>query len=180
MPPIDLDIDVLGRVFALVDVYTILSLSRVNRLFREITLTKQVWLSVVRDLAARQLIAAPSVDIDQLSKDALINEVKRAVAGPRTWSPESSLTPKLLRRLTFPLDSSQFVKLLPGNSYMLCHRLVSIPGFRDFRAIECFETKSGRLAWTWSRAGFNVLTVTFDFLAGTSEAVVALTVSIPT
>ncbi|KAJ6566681.1 hypothetical protein B0H19DRAFT_712940 [Mycena capillaripes] len=173
MPFIDLGVDVLGHIFALSDVYTILSLSRANRLFHEITSTKQLWLSVVSNLVARQLIDTPLVDIDKMTKDALIDEVKRVVDGPQTWSPKSLVPPKLSRRHTVEVDSRAWVELLPGNAYMLCY-------FGDpFRTVGCLDIHSGRLAWEWSRPGFSVNTATLEFL-GTSEAVVALTVLNPT
>ncbi|KAJ6566679.1 hypothetical protein B0H19DRAFT_1066964 [Mycena capillaripes] len=218
MPFIDLGADVLGHIFALSDVYTILSLSQTNdriawpgdgrlfpnwvkdhkllffssnerpgpeislkytewehlrfgksifreeRLFHEIASTKQLWLSVVRNLFAQRLIDTPLDCIGKLSKDALIDEVKRVVDGPRTWSPKSLVPPKLSRRRTVEVDSAEWAGLLPGNAYIVCY----FGG--PFRTVGCLEIDSGRLAWEWSRPGFNVDIATFDFL-GTSEAV---------
>ncbi|KAJ6537719.1 hypothetical protein B0H19DRAFT_373289 [Mycena capillaripes] len=74
MPFIDLGSDVLSHLFALTDVYTVLSLSRVNRLFNGISSTRHLWLLIVRDLSARRLIDTPPDDIDMLCKDALVDE----------------------------------------------------------------------------------------------------------
>ncbi|KAJ6566694.1 hypothetical protein B0H19DRAFT_1257885 [Mycena capillaripes] len=153
VPLIDLNADVMGHIFALSDVYTILSLSRVNRLFHKISSTKQLWLSVVCNLFARQLIDTPLADIDKLSKDALVDEVKLVVDGPETWSP--------------------MFEPLPGNAYVLCYSV------NPFRTVECLEIHSGRLAWEGLRPGFDVRTVAFDFLVEIFEAVVTLIVSTP-
>ncbi|KAJ6566673.1 hypothetical protein B0H19DRAFT_1352348 [Mycena capillaripes] len=179
MPFIDLGADVLSHLFALTDVYTVLSLARVNRMLHEISSTKQLWLSIVRDLSERRVIDTPSGDIDALSKDALVDEVRRVADGPRTWSAQTTTPPKLLRQITVQSDRSPggYTELLPGCTYIL--RYFEESGTLS-RSVECLEVHAGRCAWTWSRPGFNVRSATFDFLAGASIAVVALTISTPT
>ncbi|KAJ7098897.1 hypothetical protein C8R44DRAFT_888742 [Mycena epipterygia] len=99
MAPPHLDTDILSHIFALTDVYTILSLSRVNKLFHSAAFIKQLWLSVARNLASRWLIDPPADEIlEALSTDELVDEVKRGVVGPRIWSPTSSTL--LVRKIT--------------------------------------------------------------------------------
>ncbi|KAJ6566666.1 hypothetical protein B0H19DRAFT_1257860 [Mycena capillaripes] len=121
MPFLDLGTDVLSHLFALIDVYTVLSLSRVNRLLYDIGSTKQLWLSIVRHLTACRLIDAPPDRLDELSKDALVEEVRRAVDGPRTWSPKSSVPPTLARQVVVEVDHFRCAELLPGGSHILCY-----------------------------------------------------------
>ncbi|KAJ7108370.1 hypothetical protein C8R43DRAFT_1044198 [Mycena crocata] len=51
--------DVLLRIFEFTDVTTILSLSRVNKSFHEISKTKQLWIRIVQRLGAEGLDAPP-------------------------------------------------------------------------------------------------------------------------
>lgn len=153
-------------------------LAQVNRILHEISSTKQVWLAIVRDLSARRLVDTSPADINTLPKDALVDEVRGVVDGPRTWSAKTTTPPKLLRQIILPLDRSlngSNTELLPGGVYVLCY-------FEDSgtESVECLEVRTARRAWAWSRPGCNVRSATFDFLLGRSLAVVALTVSTPT
>ncbi|KAJ7890396.1 hypothetical protein B0H13DRAFT_2040407, partial [Mycena leptocephala] len=103
-----LNTDVLLQIFALTDVSTIMSLSRVrilcvNKSFHEITSFKQLWLSIVRDLSRARVIDAPAEEtLETLSTAELVEEVRRAVVGPRTWSPASSVPPTVHRQFSIP------------------------------------------------------------------------------
>ncbi|KAJ6566629.1 hypothetical protein B0H19DRAFT_1374117 [Mycena capillaripes] len=150
MPFIDLGTNVLLHLFALVDaIYTVLSLSRVNRLLHEFGSTKHLWLSIVRDLTARRLIDAHPDDLAKLSKDALVEEVRRAVNGPQTWSPKSLVPPTLARQVVVQVDRFRFAEFLPGSCAI-----------------------SGTIA-----PGIGVDSATLHFRIGTSAAVVALILS---
>ncbi|KAJ7629258.1 hypothetical protein DFH06DRAFT_1226222 [Mycena polygramma] len=173
MQLVDLGTDVLSRVFALTDVYTVLVLSQANRLLHDVGSTKQLWLSIVRDLSARRLIDALPVDVGTLSKDALVEEVRRIVRGPRTWSPETKIPPTILRRIDLEMDDSAFPELLPGGAYIVSYSA----GCR--RAVDCVKVATGRRTWSWSHPDFIVNSAVFDF-CGASEAVVALVILTPT
>ncbi|KAJ7624115.1 hypothetical protein DFH06DRAFT_757126 [Mycena polygramma] len=171
MPFIDLGTDVLSRIFALTDVYTILSLSQVNLLFHAICSTKQLWLSITRGLSAHGLIDALPVALDTLSKDELVEEVRRVVDGPRTWAVTSKTPPRLSRLISIPVRDINFSgKLLHGARYIMVYSTVS----PVTRGVECFETHSGRRAWSWSRPGLSLLSATFNFHVGTEKATVVL------
>ncbi|KAJ7464256.1 hypothetical protein B0H11DRAFT_2240652 [Mycena galericulata] len=92
--------DLVLYVLALTDVYTILSLSRVNKFSHSITVAKQLWIPIVRDLMMRGLSDLPAgEDLSAHSAEALVEEVKRAVAGPHTWFPQSQFGPTIYREV---------------------------------------------------------------------------------
>ncbi|KAF7353099.1 hypothetical protein MVEN_01277900 [Mycena venus] len=172
---IDLGTDVLSHTFAFTDVYTILSLSRVDKYFHDISSTKQLWISIARDLFARRLIDTPVDEIDTLSKDALVEEVRRVVAGPRTWSSSSLLPPTVLRQESIRLECFRS-ELLPGGTHIL---LWHDDGDPAMTRITCFDVQTGRRACIWSQQNLRVYAVTVDCSWGTSEMVVALAVATP-
>ncbi|KAJ6479929.1 hypothetical protein C8R47DRAFT_1136423 [Mycena vitilis] len=155
----DLPADVLWQIFALTDVYTIISLARVNRAFNEIASSKQLWLSVVRGLSCAQVIDAPAENtLETMSTEELVGEVRRVVAGPKTWSPASSIRPTLQRKLSLRLDTPvldwRLPRLLPGGTYMV----VFVPGPDHLiSSVEYWEVHTGRRVWKWGRANCTVL-----------------------
>ncbi|KAJ7029460.1 hypothetical protein C8F04DRAFT_1116471 [Mycena alexandri] len=169
-----LDADVLSHIFALTDVYTILSLSQVNKYFHEISSTKHLWIAIVRGLALRRLVDAPSDEVlKTLSKDALVDEVRRVVCGPRTWSLTSPDPPTLSRQTTISLQYPyRHAELLPGG----IHIVFSLAGAMG-EGVQCWDVHARRQVWSWERPGRQAREAKFDFRAGESEAVVALVVS---
>ncbi|KAJ7684163.1 hypothetical protein DFH06DRAFT_1312613 [Mycena polygramma] len=156
----DLPTDVLWQIFALTDVYTILSLARVNRAFNEIASFKQLWLSVVRGLSRAQIIDAPGDEtLETLSTEELVGEVRRVVAGPKTWSQRSSIPPTLQRQSSLRLDTPVLdwpsPKLLPGGTHMIVY--VSEPGDRQISGFEYWEVHTGRRVWKWGREDYAVI-----------------------
>ncbi|KAJ7176255.1 hypothetical protein C8R43DRAFT_556297 [Mycena crocata] len=134
--------DVLLCIFAFVDVAALLSFSRVNRHFHGLASSRQLWLSLVRALTSRGLIDAPPDELlHTLSKDALIDEIKRVIVGPRTWSSNWEL-PTIARQLSLPLPSllgnsdhttalhqrRSSVNLLPGGRHALLYTGTSREG----------------------------------------------------
>ncbi|KAJ7282407.1 hypothetical protein C8J57DRAFT_1499404 [Mycena rebaudengoi] len=117
--------DVVLYVLAFTDVYTILSLSQVNKFFYSITLAKQLWIPIVRDLVMRGLSDfLADEDLGELSVEALVEEVKRAVAGPRSWLPESRADPTICREINLEYasggwDRFQRARWLPGGRHIL-------------------------------------------------------------
>ncbi|KAJ7811301.1 hypothetical protein B0H14DRAFT_2860379 [Mycena olivaceomarginata] len=169
-----LDADVLSQIFALTDVYTILSLSQVNKYFHEISSTKHLWVTIVRDLALRHLVDAPPDEVlETLSKDALVDEIRRTVYGPSTWSLTSSDPPTLSRQTTISLQCPyRHAELLPGGK----HIVFSWAGAMG-KAFQCWDVHARRQVWSWERPGQQAREAKFDFRAGESEAVVSLLVS---
>ncbi|KAF7357160.1 hypothetical protein MSAN_01310600 [Mycena sanguinolenta] len=81
----NLDEDVLAQILLLCDVYAVVSFSRVNKSFRRLALSKQLWISLIHDLSFRYLI--PHLDaMSQCTTAQLIAKVKCLVRGPETWS----------------------------------------------------------------------------------------------
>ncbi|KAJ6565965.1 hypothetical protein DFH09DRAFT_1157347 [Mycena vulgaris] len=163
------DADVLLQIFAPLDVFTILSLSRVNKYFHALTATKQLWLSVVRDLTSRCLIDPPSAEVlETFSTAQLVEEVKRVVFGPRTWSPASSAPPTLLRQRTISLDDRAGTSFLPDGRHILVYKS------SGSRGVECWDMLIERRVWVWSSPLWYVQYAAFDFRRGGAEARVVL------
>ncbi|KAJ7029481.1 hypothetical protein C8F04DRAFT_1116508 [Mycena alexandri] len=169
-----LDADVLSHIFALTDVYTILSLGQVNKYFHEISSAKHLWIAIVRGLALRRLVDAPSDEVlETLSKNALVDEVRRVVCGPSTWSLTSLDPPMLSRQTTISLQYPyRHAELLPGGM----HIVFSWAGAMG-EGFQCWDVHAHRQVWSWERPGRQAREAKFDFRAGESEAVVALVVS---
>ncbi|KAJ7098867.1 hypothetical protein C8R44DRAFT_988701 [Mycena epipterygia] len=172
MAPPHLDADILSHIFALTDVYTILSLSRVNKLFHSAAFTKQLWLSVARNLASRWLIDPPADEIlEALSTDELVDEVKRGVVGPRTWSPTSSTLPTVDRQIT--VHELPDGHVLPDGRHIVSYNRTDAGG-AFYKGVECWEVKTGRRLWGWAAPNYLVYVATFDIRRGGSEAVVSV------
>ncbi|KAJ7172799.1 hypothetical protein C8R43DRAFT_943874 [Mycena crocata] len=121
-----LAVDILLSIFALTDVSTVLSLSQVNRAFYAVVYTKHLWLTIVRDLAARGLIDAPTDEIlREFSTHALIGEIRRAVVGPHTWSENCIDPPTLARKTSLPIgprDWTDSMQLFCGGRYLILQK----------------------------------------------------------
>ncbi|KAJ6489736.1 hypothetical protein C8R45DRAFT_991692 [Mycena sanguinolenta] len=118
------NVDVVLYIFAFTDVYTILSLSQVNKFFYSITLAKQLWIPIVRDLVMRGLSDFPAdEDLGELSAETLVEEVRRAVAGPHTWLPGSHAAPTIYREAKLVYidgaGNSSRSRWLPGGRHIL-------------------------------------------------------------
>ncbi|KAJ7465984.1 hypothetical protein FB451DRAFT_1369776 [Mycena latifolia] len=174
MPLHSLNSDVILHIFTLLDVFTILSISRANKHFRAIAFAKQLWISVVRDLVSRYLIDPPGEEnLERLSTAELMQHVKRGVIGPLTWSPSSSVPPTLSRQIHISLEALRgryHAEFLPEGRHILFYTETgAFP-----RGVECWEVRSGRRVWGWSSPDYHVGNATFDFRRGGSEAVVSL------
>ncbi|KAJ7684172.1 hypothetical protein DFH06DRAFT_1154941 [Mycena polygramma] len=175
MPPVELSTDVLLEIFALTDVCTIMVLARVNRLFHGISLIKQLWLSVVRELSLARLIDAPADEtLETLSTEDLIGEVRRVVSGPKTWSPGSSLPPTVQRQFSLLLDTSTLnggrpPKLLPGGTHMIVY--ISGPAGK-ISGLECWDVFTGQKVWRWGRPEYTLAEEVSDLRGATLVVIV--------
>ncbi|KAJ7240677.1 hypothetical protein C8J57DRAFT_97106 [Mycena rebaudengoi] len=169
--------DLLLYIFAFTDVYTLLSLARVNKSFYFITLTKELWIPIVHDLCIRGLSDFPAnMDLKALSTDALVEEVKRAVVGPHTWSPGREAAPDSSRgatRLAFTPGEAAFRQAhwLPSGRHVLIEVADRI-GNLYVTNVEFWEVNPSRKLWTDLCMGI-VEEVVFDFRQE-SKAVVSL------
>jgi hypothetical protein len=142
---------------------------QVNKLFHNIALSRHLWISVVRGLYLRRLIdAVPDEVLETLTRDALVEEVKRAVLGPRTWSQRRG-PPAIYREITIPMDARRRqCELLPGGRYLLCY----VARDDTARDVECWEVYTKQRVWVWSRPGCSLVRAGFHFPDREHEAIV--------
>ncbi|KAJ7450976.1 hypothetical protein B0H11DRAFT_2330749 [Mycena galericulata] len=140
----DLDEDVVPRILEFCDIYTVLSVSRVSKVFRALTLSPQLWISILLDLSARCLIYIP--DRQKLltsSTKELIGEVRRLISGPTTWSEQSPTPPTISSSRSFHNVSLNAgvsgIRLLPGGGYFVLDQGLSI---------RCFDASTGECIWS--------------------------------
>ncbi|KAJ7270247.1 hypothetical protein C8J57DRAFT_305999, partial [Mycena rebaudengoi] len=122
----DLAEDILCLILVLCDIYTVLSLPRVNKSLRRIAYSKQIWIYLIDDLAARGLIDLPhDCPLQEYSTAELMDEVQRIVLGPKTWSRPTRAAPIISREfriLSSRPDAQQrffSVQLLPGGTHLV-------------------------------------------------------------
>ncbi|KAJ7189115.1 hypothetical protein C8R46DRAFT_1056638 [Mycena filopes] len=167
--------DVLYQILALADVSTILALSQVSRTFHELTQDRQLWVSLVRDLARRRLIDAPPQDIlETLTKDALVDEIRRVAVGPQTWSTHSGRAPMLARDFIVPaVCVFGEAELLPGGKHCIFLGAEVANGIGR-RGVKCWDIHTGRLVWDWPRPNVLVSDVQVDYIDGGSKMAVLI------
>ncbi|KAJ7288696.1 hypothetical protein C8J57DRAFT_1707072 [Mycena rebaudengoi] len=125
----DLSEDLICCTLLLCDIYTVLSISQVNKNFQRIARSKQIWIRLIEDLAARRLIDLPDRALPEHSTAELMEEVKRIVLGPKTWSRPSQAAPIISRELripSLPLDNRetlQSFQLLPGGTHLIVEHI---------------------------------------------------------
>ncbi|KAJ7288722.1 hypothetical protein C8J57DRAFT_1707083 [Mycena rebaudengoi] len=114
--------DILCLILMLCDIYTVLSVSQVNKSLRRIAYSKQIWICLIADLSARGLIDLPhDRALQTYSVVEMFEEVKRVVLGPQTWS-RPELTPIISREIKVSnssADDTRSHELLPGGIYLL-------------------------------------------------------------
>ncbi|KAJ6564259.1 hypothetical protein B0H19DRAFT_1258718 [Mycena capillaripes] len=64
----DLNVDVMLEILHFTDVYTAVCMTRVNRHFRAIALTKNLWISFARDFVSLPIPSVPTLDSELLPK----------------------------------------------------------------------------------------------------------------
>ncbi|KAJ7288656.1 hypothetical protein C8J57DRAFT_1280964 [Mycena rebaudengoi] len=116
-----LDEDILCFILCICDVYTVLSMSQVNRSFKRIADSKHIWICLIADLAARGLIDLPhDCPFREFSSAQLREEIKRIVLGPQTWSCPSRSSPIVSREFRIPGDSPPpRLQLLLGGTHLI-------------------------------------------------------------
>ncbi|KAJ7457463.1 hypothetical protein FB451DRAFT_1274958 [Mycena latifolia] len=175
MPFHSLDSDLLLHICMLLDVFTIISISRVNKYLHAIVSAKQLWISVVCDLSARCLIDPPAEEnLQKLSTAELMQQVKRGVVGPLTWSSTFPTLPTLSRQISISLETlqgeSSHVEFLPEGRHILLYKVTgAFP-----HGVECWDVRRGQRVWGWASPSHPVGHATFNFRRGGSEAVVLL------
>ncbi|KAJ7270429.1 hypothetical protein C8J57DRAFT_1321804 [Mycena rebaudengoi] len=122
----DLADDILCLILVFCDIYTVLFVSRVNKSLRRIGYSKQIWIYLIHDLAARGLFDLPhDRPLQEYSTVELIEEVQRIVLGPKTWSRPRRAAPLIAREFRIPstrlddLPRLLSVQLLPRDTHLV-------------------------------------------------------------
>ncbi|KAJ7272482.1 hypothetical protein C8J57DRAFT_1318890, partial [Mycena rebaudengoi] len=141
----DLDEDILHSVFAASDVHTVLSMARVNKLCRNISNSRPLWLALVAALVARRLMdEIPPEILAKYSTADLIKEVRRLVSGPESWFPRSP-APILSRQIIVEHSSwaagQGDIVLLPGAEYALISTCQGVE-------LQCWSVATKEHLWT--------------------------------
>ncbi|KAF7329462.1 hypothetical protein MKEN_00208500 [Mycena kentingensis (nom. inval.)] len=81
--------DILVEILLLLDAFTVLRLSLVQRHLRRLALSKTVWLSITRDLVYRGFLPRSALNLAH-APTHLIDLVKTLVCGPASWRTDPS------------------------------------------------------------------------------------------
>ncbi|KAJ7239675.1 hypothetical protein C8J57DRAFT_1478354 [Mycena rebaudengoi] len=134
--------DILYLIMCFCDVYTALSMSQTNSRYKRIAYAKNIWICLLRDLSARRLINLPhDLPLTDYSTAELIEEVKRVVLGPKTWSRSSHSSPLVSRECSIPRSPDipfPSLRLLPGGRYLIVE---------SSARIELWDAAISTLAW---------------------------------
>ncbi|KAF7373915.1 hypothetical protein MSAN_00603900 [Mycena sanguinolenta] len=138
----DLDKDVLAQILGSCDIYTVLLFQRINKSFRRLALSKQLWISLVLDLSSRYLILHLH-PIHTYTTTQLIAKVKSVVCGPETWLERSSVSPAIFSRRTILGEETYWsgFKLISGGRYFAIYN-------ESAGDLQCFDALTGRCVWT--------------------------------
>jgi hypothetical protein len=107
-------------------------------------------------------------DLGALSVEGLVEEVKRAVAGPRTWFPQSQSGPTIYReaRLEYAVprgDGSSSARWLPGGRYIL-FKNGQQTGNIYMTSLWCWEINAAQCREVWNMVCVgSVEAIAFDF-----------------
>ncbi|KAF7367018.1 F-box domain-containing protein [Mycena sanguinolenta] len=167
--------DVLLSILCLCDVYTILTVSAINKSLRHIASSKQLWLSLVQDSTFRAALDLPPPDPEELgshSTEELIDFVKSSVIGPGPMWPRgcSSAT---VTDLELPLDEMgdrPAFRLLPGARYILLHSITQAK-------LYIYDVWNARRVWEHAAEDHTICQI--DLVPGTSIARVFLAQPVP-
>jgi hypothetical protein len=118
-------------------------IAQVNKSFHRVALRKQLWLHLMQDLVSRGLLDKLSkAELDAYSTGDIIDEIKRIVCGPATWTPMSSSEPTVHRQLTFHTDvnpNDNFdLKLTPGGTHVI---------LKTIENVRLYDVRTGRCLW---------------------------------
>ena len=172
---IALNDDILLKILCLCDIATVLCVSEVCRFYgfasactrlRKMTPTKvsrrlyalacsrATWVPLVSDLHRRNLVELiPEQRLEDTPTDALIELVKRAVQGPRSWRKSSNPEPIITREITLDTNCQgwQAPALLPGSRFVV---------FVGSDRLRCWSVLEDRLLWEYTgRPGWTAFSV---------------------
>ncbi|KAJ7154118.1 hypothetical protein C8R46DRAFT_1356872 [Mycena filopes] len=136
--------DVVLLILKFCDISSIVAMSQSSKYLHQLASSKTVWLSAVKDLLRRGFIdLAPGEELNDLSKEELVEKVMRAVHGPRTWGSDHLLPAVVSREIILREGEGAHVhdqvKLLGGGDYLF-HKHESM--------LECWNLVEERKVWT--------------------------------
>ncbi|KAG5643243.1 hypothetical protein DXG03_001293 [Asterophora parasitica] len=151
--------DILISILCHCDIPTVLNACLVSHRFYTLATSKAVWLVLLADLHRRGFIdLPPDQSLNQLSTQGLVDLVKRAVLGPKSWLTPDSTTPvAAARQIILNADFSDTAPLtedhrrnqqilLQGGNYLLFR--YDDPG--TFRShFECRDVRADRRIWEY-------------------------------
>ncbi|KAJ7777696.1 hypothetical protein DFH07DRAFT_797561 [Mycena maculata] len=149
-----LEQDVVLYILGFCDIYTVLSVSRVNRHLHIAASVKQLWISLVNDLRRCGLMEVPpSYTPSQYTTTKLQEQVKRLLTGPETWLLPPPSPPALACEIVIPTQANMTkyrqdgrvqVQLINGGRYVIIMtRPVDNPA-----TIEVWDVAGTRCIWT--------------------------------
>ncbi|KAF7326174.1 hypothetical protein MKEN_00469500 [Mycena kentingensis (nom. inval.)] len=161
----DLNHHVLGETFAMCDIYTVLTLGRVNKQFRAVSLSKQLWLELIRPLQREDLIPQLSpAEIENITTGEIVRRVKLLVRGaPHGAKPTRT---KVIHRVKGARKGERPYHLLGGGRYLQ----VSDDYFSRRTAL--YQVATGRCIATWQLLNAVEGTLRMDVVPGEDIAVV--------
>ncbi|KAJ7166762.1 hypothetical protein C8R46DRAFT_1351042 [Mycena filopes] len=141
--------DVILLILSFCDIAGILAMSESSRNFYRLASSKSLWLVAVTDLVHRGFIdREPGKDLIDLSKEELVDKVKRAVCGPKTWGSKHSTLAVVSRMIVLPTDAGAHegdsAKLLQGGEYLF-HQMQEV--------LHCWSVAERRIVWTHKCTG---------------------------
>ncbi|KAJ7696101.1 hypothetical protein B0H17DRAFT_1054941 [Mycena rosella] len=153
----DLVEDVLILILAHCDVLSVLAIGATSKYFHHLAFTRSIWLALVTKLVQRCFIdRRPDQNLNDLSTEQLVDQVKRALHGPKTCLVRKS--PATSNPTSLPVESRRIIlhtdvpqspgspglwfcmsepKLLPGGNYILQH----------WGILECWNVFEDKLVW---------------------------------
>ncbi|KAF7366990.1 hypothetical protein MSAN_00957800 [Mycena sanguinolenta] len=136
--------DILLSILCFCDVCTVLAVSATNKPLRRVTLSKQLWLSLVQDSSFRTALELPPPDreeIENYSTEELIGFVKSAVGGPGPFDcPSATITYTNYKIPLPPLENNPDAQLLPGARYILLQNT-------NWQELYIYDVWSARRIW---------------------------------
>jgi hypothetical protein len=137
-------------VFTPASQYLVESYVQVNKPLRQVTLVKQLWLSLICDPTFRTILELPPPDHEELgglTAEGLMDLVKSAAIGPARSTPGAVLPHSRITFNTHTVPSVQAPRLLPGARYMV---------LRTMADLRIYETWSARLIWSHRANAFTI------------------------
>ncbi|KAJ7718634.1 hypothetical protein B0H16DRAFT_421597 [Mycena metata] len=152
--------DVVLLILEFCDIVSILAMGESSKYLRQLACSKGVWLAAVSELVRRGIVHRMEGEVlHELSKDQLVEKVKRAVWGPQTWGREYRGPPIISREITLPADHDGLyhfkLTLLPGGQYLFHLRTRG-------SQLDCWSIFERKIIWTHKGGMPSTTIMTFD------------------